>query len=60
MPTKKARHACAKAALTVLLVAADPLMGCLAGYAEAFRELGDGVVAQLVVFEGISVAVRSR
>ena len=40
-----------KAALTVLLVAVDPLMGCLAGYAEAFSELGDRVVVQLVVFE---------
>ena len=43
-----------KAALTVLLVAVDPLMGGLAGYAEAFSELGDRIVAQvaqLVVFE---------
>ena len=40
-----------KAALTVLLVAVDPLMGCLAGYAEAFSELGDRVVAQSVIFE---------
>ena len=40
-----------KAALTVLLVAVDPLMGGLAGYAEAFSELGDRIVAQSVIFE---------
>ena len=40
-----------KAPLTVLLVAVDPVMGGLAGNAEAFSELGDRIEPQLVVFE---------
>jgi hypothetical protein len=47
-----------KAALTVLLVAVDPLtlvprmgMGRLAGNAEAFGQLRNAVIVQLVVFE---------
>jgi len=40
-----------KLGLAVLLEPIDPLMGGLAGYAEAFGELANGVIVQLLVFE---------
>jgi hypothetical protein len=40
-----------KAAVTILLEAVDPLMGCLSRDAEAFCQFGNGVVFQLIVFE---------
>jgi len=53
LPRTAARPAGAlmKAALTVLLVPVDPLMGRLAGNAEAFGQLRNAVIVQLVVFE---------
>ena len=40
-----------KAALAVLLVPLNPLMGCRAGNTETIGELGDRVLVQLIVFE---------
>ena len=40
-----------KTAVTILLEAVDPLIGCLPGDAETFSQFGNGVVVQLEIFE---------
>lgn len=41
----------AVAALTILLEAVEPLLGCLSGYAKAFCQFSNGGLVQLVVLE---------